>query len=348
MKSNTSPESLESRAVSPLFVFACMLVTMGSIGFIVYRRTSKFTTGDRLVAIQYITPQKMQEFGGMPSSMDVGLCINNFRTFDIIKNDFVFDGVLWFEFDPSHISLSTVEQFSFDRGEILYRSAPVTQVKEGRLFVRYDVRLRFSGEMNYRRFPVDDHRLAIVLINKTVSPNELIFKSRNANFVVIPNMKIVGWSEFRHDVEVGYIETRYTESSDARPLQYPAAAFTIDYGRQSNIRNIIIVVLPMLLLFFVSLFSLALDPSKWFTAIISIPIQGIIGLLAYRFVLEAMSPAVGYFMYSDIFFFGFLFFMFCILLLHTAGFNLGAFVRKIIIVLLCIVVLAMFLYFLWR
>lgn len=341
-------EQSHKGGVGPLFIFSCMFATILVTSIVVYRSTSRFRTTDVLAPIQYLTPNKVKELGGMPTEVGVGLCINSFRTFDINKNDFVFDGILWFEFDPSHISLSTIEQFSFDRGEILYRSAPISMLRDGKLFVRYDIRLRFSSTMNYERFPVDDHRLTIMLINRSTSPGEVIFKSRNANFVVVPDMKVVGWHEFKHDVETGYIVTRYNEVDKLNKLEYPVAAFTIDYGRQSNVRNVIIIVLPMLLLFFISLFSLIIDPEKWFATAISIPIQGIVGLIAYRFVMETMSPTVGYFMYSDFFFFLFLSLMFCILLLHTMGLFLGIRSRRIIIILLSLMIMVSFIYVLLR
>lgn len=335
------------KLVSPVYVFVWMIITTAVTSFLVYRNTGFFTPTDDPVKIQYLTPQKIREFGGMPTEVRVGLTIDEFRTFSMKTNEFILDGILWFEFDPSHISLNTIEQFSFERGEILYRSAPTSYIREGMLFVRYDIRLKFSTPMNFNYFPLDDHRLAIELTYKTVSPSEIILTSRDADFVVIPNMRSAGWGEFNHFVETGYTSSTYSQTDASKTLHYPTALFEIDYGRKQNIRNTIIIVLPMLLLFFIALFSLILDRDKYFMTAVSIPVQTIAGLVAYRFVVESISPTVGYFIYSDYFFFLFLFLMFTILLIHTIAVHMSILVRKIIISVLNLVTIFFFAYLLW-
>ena len=341
------PETNSKKLVSPLYVFVWMVITLVMTSYLVWRNTSFFTPTDDVIKLNYLTPQKMREFGGMPTQVRVGLSVNEFRTFNMKGNEFIIDGILWFEFDPSHISLSTVEQFSFDRGEVLYRSAPTSYMREGLLFVRYDVRIKFSTPMSFKYFPLDDHRLMLALTYKTVSPSELILVSRDADFVVIPDMRSVGWGEFKHSVETGYVTGSYSQTDPSKTLNYPTALFEIDYGRKQNIRNTIIIVLPMLLLFFIALFSLIIDRDKWFTTVISLPVQTIAGLVAYRFVIEGMSPTVGYFIYSDYFFFIFLLLMFLILLIHTVGIHLSYYVRKIIIAVLNLIIIFFFAYLFW-
>src|SRR3990167_4061618 len=43
-----------------------------------------------------------------------GLMIKNFSQFNVMKNNFVMDGVIWFEFNPHLVSIEKIENFSFE------------------------------------------------------------------------------------------------------------------------------------------------------------------------------------------------------------------------------------------
>src|SRR5205085_4826973 len=124
---------------------------------------------------------------------------------------------------------------------------------------------------------------------------------------------VKGWHKFNAHAHAGYLEERLQQEA----FRYPAAVFSIDYGRYTNVRNIFMILLPMLLLFFIALFSLIINPRDNFTFVLTIPVSAIAGLISFRFVVEAMSPKVGYFMYSDYFFVLFLVLVFAILIFHT-------------------------------
>lgn len=333
--------------VSPLFLFIFATITTVAIFIFVYHATTTFRTTDVTVQLSPLTPQKREEFGGNPVVVDVGLSIRDFRKFDIIHDDFVFEGTLTFSFDPALTSLQTIEQITIAQGEILYRSAPSTYIWQGKMYAHYDIRAKFSNNINFELFPLDDHSLNIIFIQKYVSPTELIFDSKNSAFVIGQDMAFIGWHKINQGVEVGYIEESLDQIDKTDKLYYPAVIFTADYGRQSSVRNTFIIVLPMLLLFFVALFSVIIDPKENFSLNISIAIQSIVGILAFRFVLESMSPQVGYFMYSDYIFFMFLIMSFAILLFNALGYNFGSHIRKVFIVLINAVVIMCFGYFLW-
>lgn len=338
-----SPKKL----VSSFYMFSWMAFTVVCLSYLIYRNTSFFYSSDDQITITHITPEQKRAFGGAPAIVHVGLTISEFRVFKMSQNEFVFDGVLWFKFDPSHISLSLLGQFLFDRGEIMYQSKPTTFSQNGHLFARYDIRVKFSTPLSYRQFPLDDHRLAIVLSYKNLSPKDITLVVRDGDFMVVPRMETVGWGEYEHFADAGYLSIGYSEMDPDQKLDYPSVLFAIDYGRQGNVRNSMIILFPMLLLFFISLFSLILDRDKWFTTVVSLPAQTIAGLVAYRFVMEAMSPTVGYFMYSDYFFFLFLTLMFCILLIHSITVHISLFVRQLLIAGFNIVILAFAAFLLW-
>jgi len=99
-------------------------------------------------------------------------------------------------------------------------------------------------------------------------------------------------------VKTGYTESRLDMYDSSKIISHPKTVFSIDF-RRSGIRNSLLILLPLFLIFFLSLFSLAFDPEKQITTIMSLSTVGVTSLLAYRFVIENMTPKVGYFVFSD-------------------------------------------------
>jgi len=333
--------------VSPIFLFGSILVTASVFAFLIYHATMVFYTTDQTLHLSHLTPAKKEEFGGNPVVVDLGLVISHFRKFDMLHDEFIFDGVLTCAFDPSLTSLHTIDQISVERGEILYRSVPSTYIWEGKMYAHYDIQVKFSNYINYQLFPIDDHTLSLIFVHKYVSPSELVFAVKSNDFMVAEHMDFIGWHNVAQRVEAGYLQAQLGYADVKNVLDYPAVLFSMDYGRQQNLRNTFIIVLPMMMLFFISLFSLILSSEGSFDFAISLPIQGIVGVIAFRFVVESMSPQVGYFMYSDYFFFLFLFLMFIVLLFHTIGYNFGVAGRKIAIVALNAIAMLFFFYLLY-
>lgn len=336
---------LGPRRISPLFLFALIALTTVLLTAIIINWTNVFASVDQEVPLQYITAKKIA--GRDPIPVAVGLRINNFELFDMNNDKFIFDGVLSFEFDPSLVSLNTLEQVSFNNGKILQISTPTTQLISGKLFARYNIKVQFTNYISYKLFPMDDHRLSIILVLKNVSPDEIIFNSQNSNFVIGQDMNFSGWNKSAQNVETGYLEETLDQYDTNKTINYPAAVFSIDYGRKSNIRNTITIIFPMLALFFIALFSLILDRERELSLILSISTQSIVGLIAFRFVMENLSPKVGYFLYADYFFFFFLSLMFCVLLVNMIGDHISFFGRKLLILLLNMTIVLFFLYLLW-
>lgn len=330
-----------SEIVSPWFLFTCVLLTTLAIGFLIYQWTSHFDFTDGEVKIEYMTPRKTRDFdASFAAPVDLGLTIKNFRKFDVPKNQFEIDAMLWFDFDPNVISIHSVSDVSFIRGKILYKSKPVSYAHDGRLFLVYnDVRISFTNAMNYKYFPVDDHRISLGMVNNVSLISELRYLVKNSDFVISDSMIGNGWYQFGQRVQTGY----RTIDFDHKEVIQPMALFTIDYGRGRNTRNSLILILPMLMLFFVSLFLFA---AKKFDTRLSIPIQSLVGLVAFRFVLESLSPSVGYFMYSDYLFVLFLGLIFILVLIGSVTIVIKKPISELMIILLNLFLVGMFWYLL--
>jgi hypothetical protein len=265
---------------------------------IAYKPYSKFVTRESEINVVPVTPQKIKEWGNVPTRVTVGLYINSFPTLDFVNNDFVFDGILWFEFDPALISLNTVSKFSFERGEILNISEPYTQMIDNKFFARYNLRVRFKSDLSYQLFPFDDHRLDIVLVNRTIQPSEMIFRTYTSFFIISDAIRLTGWEIFDRSVRAGMTQSVLDKYEAQKEVAYPRAVFSISL-RRSGTRNLLLILLPLCMLYFISLFSFAFDPKTHPGTIFSLASAGVTGLLSYRFVIEGMTPKVGYFVLSD-------------------------------------------------
>lgn len=274
------------------------IITIAVFFLILYYPLERvFFSSDTRPEIHYVTPKKRAEFGGAIPQVKVSLNINDFPEFSIIDNQFTFEGTISFEFNPDLISISTLENFSIEQGTILSKSAPTTRLYGNKLLVYYDIRVKFSSYMDYHLFPIDDHQVFIVIDNKYLSPDSLEFVSSNDNFIISKNIFTGGWESIGKMVETGYIETSLEEGNNDKNISYPCAVFSIDFSR-SGMRPIYIIFIPLIILFILSTFLLFWEKEHLANRIV-ICSSIIAALLTYRFVIETMSPKVGYFMISD-------------------------------------------------
>lgn len=292
------------KPVSLFFQFFMIVTTSSTLAFCVYKVSNRFHTGDTPPALIQMTPRKIAAFGGTPAPVNVSLLISDFSTFDPIRNDFTFSGILTFECDPEFIQVETLDQFRFQNAEIQEKSKPYIQLINARLWVRYDIKVQFKSAMEYRFFPFDDHRIYISMVISSLKPNELSFIASISDFdLKDSSIQLLGWHLVKKKVETGYIEAIENSETLQKNVADPSVLFSADFKRLGN-RYAVTIILPLIAIFFLSLFIFSLSPTS--SSIISLATGGVTALLAYRFVIENLSPKVGYFMLSDYVFFLFL------------------------------------------
>lgn len=290
--------SSERQKVSPLFQSLLIFIFATIIATSFWLRMDYFRTLEQRIGIQSLTPAKFREFGGYSDEVKVGLEIDRFHEFNIIKNKFEFAGNLWFEFDAGAFSIETLDNFAFDRGQINYRSEPEIKLNGHRLFVRYVIKVSFNTELNFRDFPVDDHRVNLVLTHPFISPEDIVFEAQSTNFVLLGNLLPFGWRTIGTAVKTGFLEENLSQISSENKIVQPVATFSIDVERYGG-RYALSILLPIILMYFLMYFALSVDANPS----ISIALAGITAMVAYRFVIEQLSPASGDLMLSDHFFF---------------------------------------------
>lgn len=328
--------------VPPLFQIVAVATTSLLLGVIIWFASTAVYIRDSYAPVLVVTPQKLAEFGGIPAEVTVGMYVRDFPKFDMVKDEFIVDAVLWFKFDPRLVALDRLKDFTFEKASILSKSAPVVRVSGKDIIARFDLRIKFNVLFDYRDFPFDNHRLNLVLSHYFFSPSEVMFVANRSQFVISPEIATMGWECVDWRTNAGYWQEKF-ETRDARQSAvYPRVAFTIDYERV-GIRHVISIVIPLLLIFFIALFTFSLEPIKYRTPIITLSVTTVTALIAYRFVIENLSPEVGYFMISDTIFLLFLVACCLIFFVNMLGERVSRLMKIIISLALHAAVLATFL-----
>ena len=340
----TVPQTEQLRATSVYFQLACIAIASLCMGILILKTLGGFRSFDEPPQLLPITPERAIAFGGTPATVNVGLTINNFSVFDIIKNEFEFTGTLWFQFDPSITSLQTIKQFSFEKGEILSLSEPTTKIIGDNLFASYDIRIKKRDNLLYSFFPFSAHTFNVIIDNNA-SPGELVYQSSVADLVVSQDAIPSGWGLQDEQVYTGYSTSELETPNLEKAIYHPRVIFAMNFNLQS-LRHLLTILLPLILMFFITTLSFSMDPTYYYRSIISLSTGAVTAMLAYRFVIENLSPKVGYFMLSDSLFFLFLTACCFIFLVNTKTLILTRRSKQIATVLIHIFVVAsMFLLF---
>jgi hypothetical protein len=330
--------------VSPLFTLKIIILSSLIIGYATWQMTEVPHPYDPPPALLSVTPKKIADLGIVPSIVKVGLRINDFNQFDIVKNEFVFSAILWFEYDPSRVSIDTLSRFAFEQGVILEKSTPETMMVGDRILVKYSIRVKMSSNLDYFLFPFDDHILYILFFIKSATVDDFIFETSSREFEVNDAIFLAGWKMYAKMSRSGYIVHEIDKLDPLKNIRQPAAEFSIYYN-QSGVRNSITIILPMLVLFFTILFSFSLG-KKYYANIIALSAAIISGLLAFKFVIENLSPKAGYFLASDYLFVLFLLSCFTVFFFNIFAIDAKAIYKKVFIIGLMSFVVGVFLY-LW-
>ena len=251
-----------------------------------------------------------------------GFFVNHFPTFDLVKNSFLATGVVWFEFDKGAVDLTTLEHSVFSKSEtkqqaILRGSAePIIRENGNKTFVQYHVQVKFMSNLDHRLFPFDSHRLYLTLNNRHLEEGKFELVSDKDSFVVSKNIKIHGWSRINKHVQSGYVSKQI--SAD-KTIEYPRVVYSVDFVR-SSAKDILLLVFPLLIALFMSMFAFSYDHDIYKTSILSTGTATVGAMVGYRFVISNASPHVPYFMLIDHLFNIFLILAFFIFLINV--FNL--------------------------
>jgi hypothetical protein len=278
---------------------------------------STFRTDDPIPDVKMISVKMQKQFGTIASKIKTGLYIKNFPTFDFITNNFVVNAVLWFEFNKNEILLKTIDQFKFENSRIIHKSPPYVTLNENIMLVKYDIIFEVKTDVNFYRFPLEDHRVSMVLTNHFVTPEEMYFDDSTEALSLIISDKLftTNWKVHSLKSIPGYTSLYYDQHNPKLKMLSPKAVFTINF-QKVGINKILLIFVPLFAALFLALFSFLMSFQNH-QGRYSLGLSSITALLGYRFVIQQMSPSVGYFTLTDKIFIFFLFFAFIIFIFHV-------------------------------
>ena len=287
-----------------------MIFSGVSISYLVYVPTNRFDTNKRESFILKVTPDVVSKWGKDPIRVKTGFFVHEFLQFDTIKNSFLVNAIISFEFDPTKVSQESIDKFSFTKGEIVRKSDPVVKkISDTRTFVQYYIRVQFSTLFDYKLFPLDDHKISLNLTNNALEAEDVIFDVHDDEYTVPQYLFLAGWKIVAHKATSGYAQF---SALDATAVRHPKVIFSISLEKK-DYRQLFMLLFPMLVIFYFCLFTLSFGE-------FDLNVESMVALatafMASAIVAQSMSPAVGYFMLIDYLILFFLSAMLVIFVIH--------------------------------
>ena len=264
------------------------------IVFIFYKQNKTFNCTDSRPKIKTL---KISDKENVINEIKTGIFIKNFPEFDVVKNEFTVNAIVWFEFDPNIISLEKIKNFSFNNGKIINQESVKTKIINNKLWAYYEISLKFNSDLNYKLFPLEDHEIYLNLINNSLNPDSEILVSYNTDLQIDKDLFTNDWKFINAEVEYGYIKEILDKNEESKSTKYPIVIFELDF-QKSGIRKTLAIFLPLYMVFFLSLFSLVLN-TKDTTGILSLSVGSTSALIFDLVAIENMSPNVRYFTISN-------------------------------------------------
>ena len=232
-----------------------------------------------------IIPEKNKTFGESAANVKIGLYVHNFPQFNMLEGNFSLDGTVWFEFNPSQVSLVDLEKFEFFEGTIIQKSVEQIKRIRNKIFVAYNFKVAFTSRLNYQKFPFDDHRIFLILKNSVLSARELHFSPLDGGIRMAQELQSMEWKIKDTKVEAGTIKVQLEQENSKKTMFIPVTVFEFDC-KKPGYSQIITTFVPIILLFYLALLSLVFDAQ--FS--LQVSLGSLSALIIYRYFLATMSP----------------------------------------------------------
>lgn len=255
----------------------------------------------------------------LASQVDTGIHIKTFPQFSVTQGLFIMDATVWFRFDKSVESLDTLSRFTVQNSEYLdsrstmLQSKPMVSLLEDKVLVAYNIQVKFRNSFEYKKFPLENHRLHIVLVNESVTPQELCLNTHSSYVEVSNDTMINDWKPMGTNAHAGYLQAILDKKDPVLSITYPCVAFSIDIERVGY-RSLTSLYFPLFVLFLIGLLSMMIgifDLTRLGIISASLPM-----LVLYRLVIDANSPVVAYATHIDFVYYSLVFLSLPILILQ--------------------------------
>jgi hypothetical protein len=318
--------------VSALFQIIAFFVASVCLIAVFYKPFMMFKSYDNVPSV---APYTLLYKNGIP--VYTGLIIHNFVESDIIKDNISIDATISFAYDPQKITREQIAQFDFDEATI--EKNQINYHQYGELEVAtFDIQVRSKMDFNFKAYPLDDHSFWFSLKNSALPIEKYYFNVLPHAFVLGPRMTINNCMAENVHAQVGFVPRDVMLPDGKHEMHSSRAIFSVDCN-PIDMRHFLSIFLPLYLIFFLTLFSFSFGYSEHVTDVPGIAAAGVPALFAYRFVIEAISPNVSYFMVSDYLFFLYLFLSLLTFISVSWALNYSARAKQAIIISLYTVML---------
>ncbi len=257
-----------------------------------------FRPADNEPDVQLIDMEMRKQIRDFASVVKTGMYIKNFELFDITGDHFIAGLVVWFEFLTDEVMLETIQNFSFINGKILEKSSGDICINGPTMLVKFDLRVDFKSQLNYYRYPFDDHRISLVMTNNAVAPNELYFTVDNSSFSMASDVYTSNWEVLEFDTAWGYTNLNLDSRDKEKKMLRPVVAYSINFAK-SSMRQIIIIFVPLFIALLFGLLTFLMSLSNAYDRV-RMSVSALTALLSYRFIIDRMMPTVGYLTTTDL------------------------------------------------
>ncbi|MGN6671237.1 MAG: hypothetical protein ACTHJ4_06850 [Candidatus Nucleicultricaceae bacterium] len=243
------------------------------------------------------TPKKERALANDPPIVDVGLSVRSISYMNMKEGRFKIEGTLWFLYKPGELSLKTIESFDIEKGVLIKKSEARTKLLHQKILASFDVTLEFLSQLEHKNFPIADHRVFLIVKMGGISKSELTLNGTHTGIVIAPDVQQQAWKLNNARIQTGYYSEALDKYNTSINVSHPIAIFSFDF-ENPGFRVLLLLLIPEFILFLFGLFSLII-PFKDAAGSINLSIGSISGLIVHRFVVESISPDVGYFTFFD-------------------------------------------------
>ncbi len=280
------------------FSLVCFILGYFALIYVMfYFRNKLFSSSNLKPSIHSVDTLKIKNDIYKVPVVKTGIIIQGFPKFDVNHNQFLLNCLVWFRFNRSLISIESIEKFSFLNAISMQKNLLNVSVENDDFILEYQVQLEFYSQLDHKFFPINDHSIYMVLENNQLTSEEVIFDCDNGSVSIGNNLELNDWNVVGTEAQSGYDYIASSLGNYSNPIPYPRVLYTLNI-KKVGLRKFAFVILPVILILFISSSALMLGNFSDNIALL-ISIGSLTGVLAYRYVLNSMSPNVGYFTLAE-------------------------------------------------
>jgi hypothetical protein len=220
-----------------------------------------------------------------PLRVQVGVWLVNVEKIDLSASSYRLDFYLWFNYNPSEISLSQIQQFEFINGApTMY----IVDVNETQGYLEYRVRGDFITSFDFSRYPFETHELSVKIEHKNLNVNGLVYE-QDPTSGIDPEASVAGWN-------LGSFQTLITDHSYGDET-FSRFVFSVNLGRPL-LSSFVKTVVPLAVITTISLLAFFMAPQN-FAQRITLAVTTLLSATAFHLSLISGIPPTGYLTFAD-------------------------------------------------